>query len=137
MTRAEMLAEVVRRREALKAPTADASATELLTLLDALEFRLIDGDVPQDDWEQFELHWAAHLAELMSSIRYRSAHVMLAFEDIEAEDPHHFDDDEDVKKLLRWWREEGGREQFLGNITLEERQKLEAMAREWRTKRGE
>ncbi len=132
MTRAEMLAAVVDYRERLKTSKASESSASLLALLDQMERRLIDGDVPLEDWEQFELQWTAHVADLMREIRRNSAHVMLAFEDMERRHPGIFDNDEKAKKLLHWWREEGGREQFMGGITLEERRELEEKARRWR-----
>jgi len=135
MTRAEMLAAVIDHRDRLKKQSDNEESRRLLAQLDALERRLIDGDVPTEDWEQFELHFQAYLADLMRQIRRQSAHFMLAFEDMELENPRVFDGDEEVQGLLRWWREEGGREQFLGGIPLEERRELEKKAQEWRQKR--
>ena len=137
MTRAEMLAAVIDHRDRLKKQSDNEDSQRLLAQLDALERRLIDGDVPTEDWEQFELHFQAHLADLLRQIRRQSAHIMLGFEDMELENPHVFDGDEDMKGLLRWWREEGGREQFLGGIPLEERRELERMASEWPKKRNQ
>ena len=58
---------------------------------------------------------------------------MLAFEDIERMEPDKFKNDPKMLEQLRWWRN-GGREEYLDQITLEERRKLEAMARQWREK---
>ena len=135
LNRAEMLAAVIEHRERLKASPPAADRDELLGQLEGIECRLIDGETPTDDWEQFQLQWAARLADLRRSIQRRSAHVMLAFEDMERQDPSVFARDENAKKLLRWWRDEGGREQFMGSITLEERRELEAKARSWREKK--
>lgn len=94
-----------------------------------MERRLIDGKVPTEDGEQFQLQWTTRLADMMRSIRRHSAHVMLALEDRELKDPNAFANDVDAKQLLRSWHDEGGREQFMGNITLEERRELESMVR--------
>lgn len=135
MTRAEMLAAVIDHRERLKQGSGTvAGDPALLAQLDALERKLIDGDVPVADWEQFELHFSARQADLMRDIKRQSAHIMLAFEDMERENPDAFANDEKTKELLRWWRDEGGREEFIGSITLAERRELEEMARRWREK---
>jgi hypothetical protein len=134
LSRAEMLAAVVDYRERLKSSALNSDGVRLLAQLDAMEKQLIDGEVPAAEFEQFELHWSAHLADLQREIFCRSAHLMLAFEDMEREDPNHFANDDNAKQLLYWWRNEGGREEFMGSIPLEERKKLEEMARQWREK---
>ena len=134
MSRAQMLAAVVDYRERLKSSPLDPDGARLLAQLYAMEKQLIDEEVPVEEFEQFELSWSAHLADSMREIFRQCAHLMLAFEDIEREDPNHFAYDEHVTLLLDWWRNEGGREDFMGSITLEERKKLEEMARQWREK---
>jgi hypothetical protein len=57
---------------------------------------------------------------------------MLAFEDIQRKEPTHFDNDPKMQQMLHWWCNEGGREEYLGEITLEERRDLEEKARQWR-----
>ena len=85
-------------------------------------------------WDQLEFHWLAHTAELRRSIVRQCAHIMLAFEDIARTDPDHFRDQPDMLKMLHWWRVEGGREEYLSQITLEDRRDLESQARQWREK---
>jgi len=134
LSRAEMLEAVVDYRERLKSSALNPDGVRLLAQLDAMEKQLIDGEVPVEEFEQFELHWSAHVADLQREILRRSAHIMLAFEDMEREDPNHFANDDNAKELLHWWRNEGGREEFMGSIPLEERKKREELARQWRDK---
>src|SRR4051812_11720472 len=110
LTREEMLACVIDCRERLKSSKPNEDSARLLAQLDAIEKQLMEGEVPMEEWEQFEFHWSAHRADLMREIRRRSAHIMLAFEDMERENPAQFANDDQAKELLRWWRDEGGRE---------------------------
>ena len=135
MTRSEMLAAVVDHRRRLQPATPVPAAVPLLAQLDALEVRLLDGEVPVEAWEQFELHFTAYKADLRRALVRQCALNMLAFEDLEEADPLRFANDDEVKKMLYWWRAEGGKEQFLSSITLEERRELEKKAQEWRQKR--
>ena len=132
-----MLAEVERRREALRQDKGAALGDEtvLHRQLDSLKQALCAGLLPKAEWEQHEMHWLAHGAELRRSVVRRSAHFMLAFEDIDRREPNRFIDNAAVLELLHWWREEGGREDYLGQITLEERRELEDMASRWREQR--
>jgi hypothetical protein len=135
--RAGRLGELARRRKHLKEHDKTSAGDEelLARQLDELGMAAGEPDVRFNElWEQHEFHWLAHTAELRRSITRQCAHIMLAFEDIERTDPHHFDDQPDMLKMFRWWREEGGREEYLGQITLEERRQLEEMARQWREK---
>jgi hypothetical protein len=134
--RAGTLAEVTRRRKHLKEHKSSVGDEELLARqLEELALAAGEPDVRFNElWEQHEFHWLAHTAELRRSIVRQCAHIMLAFEDIERTDPHHFDDQPEMLKMFHWWREEGGREEYLGQITLEERRHLEDMARQWREK---
>lgn len=134
--RARNLAEIARRRKHLKESKASVGDEPLLTRqLDELGMAAGEPDARFDGlWEQHEFHWLAHVAELRRSLVQKCAHVMLAFEDIQRTDPHHFDNQPDMLKMFHWWREEGGREDYLGQITLEERRKLEELARQWREK---
>lgn len=134
---ATMLAEVERRREVLLAgdtlPVGDESL--LRRQLDGVEQALYAGRIPKDAWEQHQIHWLAHCAERERNLICRGAHLMLTFEDIERHEPDAFVHDVTVLQLLHWWREEGGRENYLGQITIEERRELEEQERQWRKKR--
>ncbi len=134
MTRAEMLAAVVVVRDTLKQTTCSISPAHLLAQLDGMERQLIDGEVPVDEWEDFRLQMNAFTGELTGSIWRRTAHLLLAIEEMERKDPQVFAHDEKAQELLRWWRGEGGRERLLGSIPLGERRALEEMARRWREK---
>jgi hypothetical protein len=134
--RRERLAQVEFRRSGLAEVDPKSDDHHLLmTQLDAIERQLRAGGLARADWEDHELHWQAHLSNLMTGIVAKSSQIMLAFEDMARQDPAQFDNDEDVKKLLRWWCEEGGREQHLGKIPIEERRRLEQMEAKWRAKR--
>ncbi len=61
---------------------------------------------------------------------------MLTFEDMERQEPNTFIDDPTVLELLHWWREEGGREEYLGQLTIAERRELEEQERQWRERRS-
>ena len=134
--KAAMLAEVERRRESLLAPDTLPVGDECLLRrqLDGLEQALYAGRIPRDAWEQHQFHWMAHCAERERSLIRRGAHLMLTLEDIERHEPEAFIRDTTVMGLLHWWREEGGREEYLGQITIEERRELEEQERQWRNK---
>jgi len=134
--RVQRIAEFTRRRKALADGQGQVGDEELLTRqLHELGCAAGEPDVQFDElWTQHEFHWLAHMAELRRSIVRQCAHIMLAFEDIERTQPDHFHDQPNMIKMLDWWRNEGGREEYLGQITLEERRNLEAMARQWREK---
>ena len=93
LTRAEMLAAVLDYRARLQDSAAGTDVPRLRAQLYELEIKLLDGEVPTEDWEQFELHWQTHLADAQREILRRSAQIMLAYEDIERQDPNHFADD--------------------------------------------
>jgi hypothetical protein len=134
--KANMLTEVGKRREALIENDATLVGDEdlLRQQLDGIEQSLSAGRLPEEEWEQHQMHWLAHCADQMRSIIRRSAHVMLAFEDMERHQPDVFAKDEAVTELLYWWRDNGGREEYLGQITLAERRELEEQERQWRQK---
>ncbi len=135
--RVKILTEVARRRQHLNDHKSNVGDEPLLTRqLDELGIAAGESDVQFGElWEQHEFHWLAHTAELRRSIVRQCAHIMLAFEDIERTEPNHFRDQPDMLKMLNWWCKEGGREEYLGQITLEERRDLEEKARKWREKK--
>lgn len=132
----KMLAEIERRREALieqaTLPVGDEGL--LRRQLDGVEQALYAGRLPGEEWEQHQLHWMAHCADQERCLIRRSSHLLLTFEDMERNEPDIFIRDATVLELLHWWREEGGREEYLGQITLEERRELEEQERQWREK---
>ena len=130
----KMLAEIERRREALIDQVTLPIGDEMLLRrqLDGVEQALYAGRLPEDEWEQHQFHWLAHCAEQERSLIRRSAHLMLTFEDMERQEPNTFLDDPTVLELLHWWREEGGREEYLGQLTIAERRELEDQERQWR-----
>ena len=74
----------------------------------------------------------AHTAEMHRSAVRQSAQAMLAFEDLLRREPDSIVMDPELQRILHWWREENGREEFLGQITIEERRSLEALEQHWR-----
>ncbi len=132
----KMLAEVERRREALLEQAALPVGDEALLRrqLDGVEQALYAGHLPDEEWDQHQLHWLAHCAEQQRSLIRRSSHLLLTFEDMERHEPDIFIRDATVLELLHWWREEDGREEYLGQLTIEERRELEEQERQWREK---
>ena len=132
--KANILTEVKRRREELLEQSTFLVGDEALLgrQLDSLEQALQAGRRAKEEWEQHQLHWLAHGAEQERHLIRRSAHLLLTFEDMERNEPDIFIGDATVLELLNWWREEGGREEYLGQITLEERRELEEQERQWR-----
>lgn len=135
MNRLETMAEVARRRAALKNSKVSIGPEPTLSRdLDELEWIVNEPDAAFTElWEQHELRWQTYVAELRRNIVRQTAHVAMAFEELERKNPHQFDDQPDVRALLAWWRE-AGREQFFGEITLAERQALEELERQWQAK---
>lgn len=133
----KMLAEIERRRESLLDQVTLPIGDEMLLRrqLDGVEQALYAGRLPEEDWEQHQFHWLAHCAEQERSLIRRSSHLMLTFEDMERHEPNIFIEDATVLELLHWWREEGGREEYLGQLTIAERRELEEQERQWREKR--
>lgn len=136
-TRDEFLTEVRRRQQALEDAKSSPVGDEDLLLEQLAEVaEALQGGkpFPREVWEDHELHWAAHCAELLRSIRVQSAHIAMAMADARRVDPAFMAGDARVDGVLHWWQEQGGREEMLGSITLEERRGLEKMEREWREK---
>ena len=133
----QLLVEVTLRREALRKDTDSLVGDEALLQrqLDWVEQMIYAGRCPEAEWEEHQLHWLAHQAEVERALVCRSARLMLALEDMERQDPDVFIYDATVLELLHWWREEGGREDYLGQITIRERRDLEEQERQWRDKR--
>lgn len=132
----KMLAAVEQRRASLAggldSPVGDEGL--LRRQLDGIEQALYAGRIPEDQWEQHQLHWMAHCADQVRILVRRSAELMLVFEDMERKEPEVFSREHAVRELLEWWRSEGGREEYLGQIPLSERQALEEQERQWRQK---
>jgi hypothetical protein len=131
-----MLEAVEQRRAALvgglDSPVGDEGL--LRRQLDGIEQALYAGYLPEDQWEQHQLHWMAHCADQVRVLVRRSAELMLVFEDMERKEPEVFLREHAVRELLEWWRNDGGREEYLGQIPLVERQALEEQERQWRQK---
>ena len=123
---AKMLAEVERRREALLEQAALPVGDEALLSrqLDGVEQALYAGHFPDEEWDQHQLHWLAHCADQQRSLIRRSSHLLLTFEDMERHEPDIFIQDATVLELLHWWREEGGREEYLGQLTIKDRKSV-------------
>ena len=131
--RSERLAIVRARRATLQKQEEKESHDRELLLgqLDTIERQLRAGGLAQSDWEDHELHWTAHISDLMAQINTRSSHLMLAFQDILRKDPTQFDKKPEMKRKLYWWMHEGGREEQLSKIPIEDRRRLEAMEQSW------
>jgi hypothetical protein len=95
----------------------------MANLADRLEL----GEVPQTDWEDHELAWQSYVSDLRIEVVRLSAKAMLALEAVERDEPGTLSGD--AAEQLYWWLEEGGREQYLGQLPIEVRRKLEAEAK--------
>lgn len=135
--REQLLAEVSLRREVLRKEVDSPVGDEALLRrqLDWVEQVIYAGRCPDAEWDEHQLHWMAHQAEVERALICRSARLMLALEDMERQDADVFIYDATVLELLHWWREEGGRNDYLGQITISERRELEEQERRWRDKR--
>lgn len=131
-----MLTMVGQRRAALASELDSPVGDEglLRRQLDGIEQALYAGKIPEEQWEQHQLHWMAHCADQIRILIRRSAELMLVFEDMERTEPEVFAREHAVRDLLQWWRYEGGREEYLGQLPLVERRELEEQERQWRQK---
>lgn len=134
MKKNTMLEEIERRKVHLleQADSAVGDEPMLVAQLSSLEYAVRTGKRPKAEWEQHELHWIAHTAEVNRSAIRQTAQAMLAFEDLLRREPESVVTDPELQRILHWWREENGREEFLGQITIEERRALETLEQNWR-----
>jgi hypothetical protein len=92
------------------------------------------GGVPRDDWENHELNWIVYLANLRHNLVHSLAEALIKAE--HACSREHASANQirfalralgrDMRQLLYWWQSEGGREELLGQLPIEERHALEA-----------
>jgi len=129
---AKMLGDVAAIREALTTTPGTIPVTHLVQQLEEIERRIKQGEATQEEWVQFKLQFAAFQGELIGSLWFRGAKIAIHADAHERRDPQRFAHDDNAQKLLRFWRAEGGREQWLGSVTLAERRELEEMERKCR-----
>ncbi len=96
-----MLAAVIAFRDLFKRNESTIAFGHLQTQLDAMELRLIDGEVPQEEWEQFQLQFNAFQGELMGSLRKRAAMIAMSAEAHWLRDPQRFANDANAQKVDR------------------------------------
>lgn len=82
--------------------------------------------ITPEQWQDHELRWQEHLADLRLNMVSSMSEVMLAFEAMAKHEPEKLK--ADAAKLVGWWLKEGGREQCLGELPLEVRRTLEENA---------
>ncbi len=131
MTRAQMLSVVIQFRDVFKQAECTIPSAHLLAQLDAMELRLIDGEVPTEEWSQFYLQLAAFQGELMGSLEKRAAQIAMYLDAQERRDPEKFAQNVSAQDLLRLWRSPGHREKVFGKLPIAERRELEAQERKW------
>lgn len=134
MTRAQMLAVVIQFRDVFKQAECTIPSAHLLAQLDAMELRLIDGEVPTEEWSQFYLQFTAFLGELMGSIEKRAAKIAMSADAHDRRDPQKFAHDANAQSLLKQWRTGGMRERIFGKLPIADRRELEELERQWREK---
>lgn len=132
MNREETLAEVRRRLARVAPDQAAADPADLLMRdeLEALERALLAGQPFTDAWETHELSWIARTAQTQGEIVRGAARIMLAFEGFRARNPLYGAGHPELEELFEWWLHQGGREEFLGQLPLEQRRALEKKAQE-------
>ena len=79
-----------------------------------------------EQWEDHELRWREHVADLRLNMVKAMAEVMLSLEAMARHEPDKVTPD--AAKLVEWWVKEGGREQCLSELPVEARRTLEANA---------
>ena len=122
-----LLSELVRRGEALERDqvTAIAERERLLREIIELGGRARDGGVPRDDWDTHELNWLAYCSDLRRNVVRQLAALLIHCEQIDDARPHTVNAGDEMKQIMSWWQNEGGREEFLAELPIEERRALE------------
>lgn len=119
---------LVARRDALAADESPADAEKRVLLGEIRELirALLAGIATRDQWDDHDLNWNVYCAHLSRATNRDLARIMIAME--EADDHGSIELTFEEKQQLYWWRVEGGREETLGELPLDERQALEAGA---------
>ena len=129
---AAMLGEIAKVRKLLSETQCTLPLDHLLAHLADIEQRIERGDPIADEWQQFQLQFAAFQGEMMGSVERRAAMIAMSLDAHERLDPKRFADDANAQALLREWREGRMRERILGGLPIAERRELEALERKWR-----
>lgn len=139
LSKAEILDEVERRLDLLDGyaenkryqPVGDEAdlRVQLEELTDAL---LTPDEWPEELWQEHEWHWQAHRAELRRRLVVDCSYAMICFDTEDTRKPERYAGNAGVWELLHWWREQGGREEYLGELPLAERQRLEVLEEQYR-----
>src|SRR3982751_6043269 len=118
--------ELMRRGIAVRddSSTHPRERRRLLTEIVELSNRARDGGVPREDWENHQLNWIAYCASLRRNLVRAFAQALMNCE----HDANVDDLSLDMRQLLYWWQNEGGREELLGELPIDERHALEAAA---------
>jgi hypothetical protein len=122
-----LLSEIVRRGEAVERDgiTPLAGKERLLREIVEIGGRARDGGVPCEDWETHELNWTAYCSDLRRNVVRQLSTLLLQCEQIDDVRPHTIDAGDEMKQIMHWWQNEGGREEFLSELPIEERRALE------------
>ena len=129
--RSEMAALLNERANAvIYAVTNDAEArttsnAQLLAEIANLGDQLRAGEVSASAWEDHELSWQAYVARAREAMVATTAKVIMAFEAMAKHEPEKITPE--IAEKLRWWQN-GGREEWLGELPLERRRALEEEA---------
>ena len=119
-------AELVRRAAAVdndQSTPAD-KRWRLLAEIAELGKRARDGGIPREDWENHELNWIVYCAKLRKNLVSALAQAMMQAE--KASESEEREMSEEMRQALYWWQNEGGREEFLGELPIDERRVLES-----------
>lgn len=130
--RAERVMEAVKRDEAVRTGSTGRFLAEMANLLD----QLVAGQgIAAAEWQDHELAWQAYVAERREALVAATSRTMLSLEAMARDKPETVTPD--LAKELHWWQEEGGREEWLGQLPLETRRALEEEAKKWPLKEGQ
>jgi hypothetical protein len=110
--------------------TSEPERHRLCAEITELKKRAICGGVPREDWENHELNWMGYCANLRHNLVRNLAQSLIASEtkskrnDVgsERQTPELT---RKMRRILYWWEAEGGKEQLLSQLPIEERRLLE------------
>lgn len=135
LSQAEMVETLVDRSKKLLDAKSPKDAmrgrllAEIANLLDSAQVR----PITPSEWEDHELRWQEHAADLRRALVDSMAHLMLGIEALARAEPGRIT--AELAELLVWWQGENGREQTLSELPLERRKELEAEAATYPRKR--
>lgn len=123
----EVLIEIIRRGLVVEGDreTPWGEKQRLLREIVRLGRQANGGRIPREDWETHELNWIAYISNLRSNLIWAVTMAIIDFERDMRSSDQLVELSDETKKIYMWWYLEGGREQLLGELPLEQRRALE------------